>query len=135
MVLARVADDVEVIEPVVKIYAVRFEINPVTTERSDVAKFVVVADVIVALVAVRLVVCVFDVLARVATRFVTNSFVPVALVYVSDERLVNEDTLSVLAERPPAKVLVPCPLPTVNAPAKVEVAVDVAMRLPRRVRP
>ena len=34
----------------------------------------------------------------------------------------------VLAESPPAKVLVPCPAPTVNAPAIVVVAVPVTVK-------
>ena len=39
------------------------------------------------------------------------------------------------ADRPPAKVDVPCPAPTVRAEAKVDVAVDVAIREPRIVCP
>jgi hypothetical protein len=42
---------------------------------------------------------------------------------------------SVFALSPLAKVLVPCPEDTVIAPAKVEVAVDVAMMLPAIVVP
>lgn len=40
--------------------------------------------------------------------------------------------LRAVAERPAAKVLVPCPAPTVMAAAKVEVAVPVALRVVKR---
>ena len=63
---------------------------------------------------------------------VVKSEVPVALVKVrapSVERLVM---LRVLADRPEAKVDVPCPAETVMAPPKVEVAVEVAMTFPVR---
>ena len=50
-------------------------------------------------------------------------------------RLVAPLTLKVLADRPPAKVDVPCPAATVMAPPNVEVAVEVAMRLPTMVWP
>ena len=64
---------------------------------------------------------------------VVKSEVPVALVKVrapSVERLVM---LRVLADRPEAKVDVPCPAETVMAPPKVEVAVEVEIRLPTSV--
>ena len=60
---------------------------------------------------------------------------------VSDRPLLKVDDavddvmFSVLAERPLAKVDVPCPAATVIAPPKVEVAVEVEMREPTMVCP
>ena len=63
--------------------------------------------------------------ARVAKKFevvpeVKLRFVPVSVLIAP-----------VLAESPPAKVLVPCPAPTVMAAAKVEVAEPVTARVER----
>ena len=62
-----------------------------------------------------------------------KSEVPVALVKVRAPTVERLVMLRVVAERPPAKVDVPCPEETVRAPPNVEVAVEVEMRLPRMV--
>ena len=61
--------------------------------------------------------------------------VPVALVKVRAFKVERLVTFKVLADNPPPNVEVPCPAPTVMAPAKVEVAVEVEMRLPRMTWP
>lgn len=50
-------------------------------------------------------------------------------------RVVRKEMFSELADRPEAKVEVPCPEDTVIAPPKVEVAVEVAITLPAMVCP
>jgi hypothetical protein len=65
----------------------------------------------------------------------TTIEVPVALVNVSAAKSANEFNLSVFAETAPAKVEVPWPAATVIAPPNVEVAVDVAIKLPKIVWP
>jgi hypothetical protein len=98
-------------------------------------RLVVVALVNVAPVAVRLVTTAFVATKSVVDAIETTIDVPVALVNVSAARSANELSLSVFAETAPANVDVPDPAATVIAPPNVEVAVPVAIKLPKIVWP
>jgi hypothetical protein len=124
VVLARVAEDVEVILPSV--------VLPVVERRLVAIMFVAFNVVAVRLVIVALVPSMFDEEARDDTRLVSDRFVPVALVKVRLARSDSPVMFNVDAESPEN---VDVPVDDVIGPEKVEVAVEVEIRLPVIRRP